>query len=100
MVLDAVTSPHTRRNYSKAHNDLFRFSGGGTLSRAPVQLFPSRDPVRSARLMATMNCFNGRFGRGMMRPAVSGVERRWAGKSAHRSPRYTTRLEELSAVRA
>lgn len=54
---------------------------------APVQLFPSRDPVRSARLMATTDCLNGRFGRGMVRPAVSGVERRWAAKSAHRSPR-------------
>jgi DNA polymerase V len=37
---------------------------------APVQMFPSRDPIRSARLMATMDGINGRFGRGMVRPAV------------------------------
>ena len=30
---------------------------------APVQLFPSRDPVKSARLMATMDRINGPFGR-------------------------------------
>ena len=65
---------------------------------APVQLFPSRDPVRSARLMATMDCLNGRFGRGMVRPAVSGIERRWKAKAEHLSPRYTTRLEELPKV--
>ena len=47
---------------------------------APVQMFPSRDPVKSARLMATMDCLNGLFGRGMVRPAVAGFERRWPRK--------------------
>ena len=42
---------------------------------APVQMFPSRDFVKSAKLMATMDCLNGRFGRSMVRPAVSGIER-------------------------
>ncbi len=37
MVLDSVTSPHTRRNYSKALDDLFRFSAGRPLSRALLQ---------------------------------------------------------------
>ncbi len=67
---------------------------------APAMMFPSRDPAKSARLMATMDCLNGRFGRGMVRPAVSGVERRWKAKAEHLSPRYTTRLEELAVVRA
>jgi DNA polymerase V len=31
---------------------------------APAQMFPSRDPRQSARLMATMDAVNGRFGRG------------------------------------
>ncbi len=44
---------------------------------APVQMFPTCDPVKSARLMAAMVNVNGRFGRGMVQPAVSGVERRW-----------------------
>jgi hypothetical protein len=36
----------------------------------------------------------------MIRPAVSGVERRWSAKAEFLSPRYTTRLEELVAVQA
>ena len=62
---------------------------------APVQLFPSCDPVRSAKLMGVMDSLNGRFGRGMVRPAVSGVDRRWSAKAEHLSPRYTTRIYEL-----
>jgi integrase len=34
MVLDSVVSPHTRRNYAKALDDLFAFSAGRPLSRA------------------------------------------------------------------
>jgi DNA polymerase V len=67
---------------------------------APAQMFPTRDPEKSARLMAVMDGLNGRFGRGMVRPAVSGVQRRWTAKADHLSPRYTTRLEELPVVRS
>ena len=34
MVLDSVTSPHSRRNYAKALDDLFAFAAGRPLSRA------------------------------------------------------------------
>jgi hypothetical protein len=34
MVLDSVASPHSRRNYAKALDDLFAFSAGRPLSRA------------------------------------------------------------------
>jgi len=37
LVLDSVTSPHTRRNYRKAIDDLFRFSAGQPLTRALLQ---------------------------------------------------------------
>jgi len=67
---------------------------------AAAQMFPSRDPEKSARLMAAMDGINSRFGRGMVRPAVSGVERRWTAKAEFLSPRYTTRIEELPTVRA
>ena len=66
---------------------------------APVQMFPTIDPVRSARLMAAMDGVNGRFGRGMVRPAVSGIDRRWKAKAEYLSPRYTTQLDELANVR-
>ena len=67
---------------------------------APVQMFPTRDPKQSARLMAAMDSVNVRFGRGTVRPVVSGVDRRWTAKAEFLSPRYTTRLDELAAVRA
>ena len=67
---------------------------------APQQMFPSADPVRSVRLMQTIDGINGRFGRGMVRPAVSGVERRWTAKAEYLSQRYTTKLDELVTVRA
>jgi DNA polymerase V len=67
---------------------------------APAQMFPTRDPIKSAKLMGVMDGLNGRFGRGMVRPAVLGTERRWTAKAEHLSPRYTTRLDELMAVRA
>ena len=50
--------------------------------------------------MATMDSLNGRFGRGMVRPAISGLDRRWTGKAEFMSPRYTTRLNEIAGVRA
>ena len=34
MVLDAVPSPHTRRNYAKALDDLFAFTASQPLSRS------------------------------------------------------------------
>jgi hypothetical protein len=37
MVLDAVTSPHSRRNYAKALDDLFAFTAGRPLTRALLQ---------------------------------------------------------------
>jgi DNA polymerase V len=67
-------------------------------STAPAQMFPTRDPEQSARLMHVMDSLNGRFGRGMVRPAVSGLQRRWTAKAEYLSPRYTTRIEELPMV--
>jgi DNA polymerase V len=68
--------------------------------RAPAQMFPARDPQKFARLISAMDSLNGRFGRGMVRPAVAGVERRWTAKTEYLSRRYTTRVKELVTVRA
>src|SRR5258705_7767429 len=55
MVLDAVPSPHTRRNYAKALDDLFQFCASRPLSRSLLMewrggvktLFPS--PIKKRR---------------------------------------------------
>jgi DNA polymerase V len=67
---------------------------------APAQMFPTRDPLKSASLMAAMDGINARFGRGMLRPAVSGIDRKWTAKAEKLSPRYTTCADEFVCVRA
>jgi DNA polymerase V len=67
---------------------------------APAQMFPARDPQKSTRLMSAMDSLNGRFGQGIVRPAVTGVERRWTAKAEYLLRRYTTRVKELVTVRA
>lgn len=60
------------------------------------------DPVaqaKSARLMAAMDTINREFGRDTVRSGAIGVAQRWAMRSANRSPRYTTRWDELPVVR-
>jgi DNA polymerase V len=65
---------------------------------APCHMFPARDPERSAKLMAVLDGVNGRFGRGALRPAVTGIDRKWTAKAKFLSTRYTTRLDDLMRV--
>jgi len=66
---------------------------------APPALFAAPAPGGEA-LMATMGRVNARYGRGTLFPAAADVERGWGPRAAHRSPRWTTRLDELPTVRA
>jgi len=59
------------------------------------------DPVaraRSEKLMEAMDAINREFGRGTLRSGASGVAQRWAMRAGNRSPRYTTRWDELPVV--
>lgn len=67
---------------------------------APRPLFDARDREESQRLMGVMDSINGRFGRGTIVPASVGLRQRWAAKFDRRSPRYTTRMDELPIVAA
>jgi DNA polymerase V len=66
----------------------------------PRSLFPTRDPAKSARLMAALDAVNARFGRGALRPLSTGLARPWGTRHGRMSPRYRTRLEEIMAARA
>ena len=55
--------------------------------------------ARSARLMAAMDAVNTHYGRDTLRSGASGIEHRWATRAENRSPRYTTRWDELPEVR-
>ncbi|MSQ49213.1 MAG: Y-family DNA polymerase [Betaproteobacteria bacterium] len=54
---------------------------------------------RSARLMAAMDAVNAVYGRDTVRTGASGTNRRWAMRSAYRSPRFTARWDELPVAR-
>lgn len=53
---------------------------------------------RLALLMSAVDSINRDYGRGTIRSAVSGVAQRWVMRSENRSPRYTTRWDELPFV--
>ena len=70
--------------------------------RGPVQegLFEPRDSERDDRLMQTMDRINDKMGSGTLRPGASPFRRgRWAMNQEHRSPRFTTRWDELPRTR-
>ena len=51
-------------------------------------------------MMAAVDAVNARFGRAAIVSAATGMKKPWATKFEMRSPRYTTRLEELPVARA
>lgn len=55
--------------------------------------------ARSARLMAALDAVNRQFGQDTLRSAASGTAKRWTMRSENRSPRYTTRWDELPVAR-
>lgn len=72
------------------------------LADSPRALIGALDRERSARLMGALDACNARFGKGAVVSAAAGFpsKRGWATKFDMRSPRYTTRLDELPIARA
>ena len=66
----------------------------------PPMMFPTRDPVQSAKVMAALDAVNARYGRGTLRPLATGIARSWSTRHDRLSPRYTTRLEEILVATA
>jgi DNA polymerase V len=70
----------------------------GTSQRA---LIGALDRERSGRLMEALDACNGKHGRGTVFPAAAGIARQqkaWITKFDMRSPRYTTRLDEVPVI--
>ena len=53
---------------------------------------------RSTELMRALDTINRDYGHGTVRSGVSGFAQRWAMRTENRSPRYTTRWDELPVV--
>ena len=64
--------------------------------------FGQIDREQGVALMAALDACTRRFGRGAVVPAAAGFApaRKWSTKFEMRSPRYTTRLEEILVVAA
>ncbi len=84
----------------------YRFSKAGVLllnlvpdRQIQTNLFDERDRERYRKLMTVVDQLNRQFGSGTLRFASMGLKQPWALKSAHRSPRYTTRWGELLVIR-
>jgi DNA polymerase V len=54
---------------------------------------------KSTQLMRALDTINHDYGHGTVRSGVSGMTQRWAMRNENRSPRYTTRWDELPVVR-
>lgn len=85
--------------------DGFRYAKAGIVlldlkrpNELPEELFPSRDPERSARLMQALDAVNIRFGSRTLAPAVAGLRQGWSMRRQRLSPRYTTDIDELLNV--
>ena len=68
------------------------------IEERPLTLFDAMRP-RSAQLMSALDQVNDRFGKKTLVLASEGMTRPWALRADHRSPRYTTRIDDLPVVR-
>lgn len=82
--------------------DGYRYAKAGVMTNELVRsgaaqrpLFDQMDHVRSAKLMAAMDLVNATHGRGTIVPASVGFVHPSATRFEMRSPRYTTRWDEL-----
>ena len=61
-------------------------------------LFYQPDTARDDRVSSVMDTINREFGRRTVQFAAEGLQTPWAARADSRSPRYTTRWEELPEV--
>jgi DNA polymerase V len=89
--------------------DGYRYSKAGvvTVDLVPLEgsqraLIGALDREKGGAVMVAMDACNKRWGRGSVVPAAAGFapRRKWSTKFQMRSPRYTTRVEEVPVVRA
>jgi DNA polymerase V len=65
----------------------------------PRTLFEGETEKRG-RLMEALDDINGRFGRFTAIPAAQGFKREWKMRADMKSPAYTTRIDQVPAVKA
>lgn len=93
---------HARRGVEMIYRAGCQFKKAGVMllelvpaSPAQSLLFDATDRARAGRLMRTLDYVNRRMGHRVLRYAATGLRRDWQMLSEHRSPRCTTRWNEL-----
>jgi len=71
----------------------------GPARQVQTHLFDQHDRERSQRLMAALDAITTQWGTGTVRDGAVGLQPRWIMRCGHRSPRYTTRWQELVVAR-
>ena len=94
------------RGIAQLFREGYRYQKAGVIVTSLVpahqvqtHLFDQHDRKRSERLMAALDVSNTQWGPGTVRYAAVGLRPQWITRCGHRSPRYTTRWEELVVVR-
>ncbi len=107
-----LIAEHAAWSLKRIYRPEFKYKKSGVLLMdlcrrkvAQRTLFVHRDPDESSRLMAVVDRINLEHGRGTIRlasasPVALNACRTWHMRSDRRSPRYTTRWEELPIVSA
>ncbi|GEP09782.1 Y-family DNA polymerase [Methylobacterium gnaphalii] len=110
MVLIKAALHGVARTWRPQGDPPWRYSKAGVITVDLVPLAASQraligqlDREHGAAVMAAMDACNARFGRGAVVPARAGLERAragWSTKFEMRTPRYTTRIDELPVALA
>jgi DNA polymerase V len=94
------------RGIEQLFREGYRYQKAGVILTALVpahqiqaHLFDQHDREHSQKLMAALDTINREWGSGTIRYAAVGLRPGWLMRCARRSPRYTTRWEELAVVR-
>lgn len=69
-------------------------------NRQPDLFEDTASLARSSALMTAIDRINQMMGRGTIKLLAEGTDQRWTMRAEKRSPRYTTRLDELPVVKA
>lgn len=94
------------RGMAQIFREGYRYQQAGIILTALVPAhqrqahrFDHHDRERSKKLMAAVDMINTEWGSGTIRYAAMGLRPAWITRCTRRSPRYTTRWEELAVVR-
>ena len=102
----AELSGYALRGVEQIFHECYRYQKAAVILTALVpahqvqtHLFDQHDRERSQKLMVAIDTINAERGSGTIRYATVGLRPAWIMRCTRRSPRYTTRWEELAVVR-